>query len=79
MIPCVGAGITVVVKDGNWRGEMLRKVYVSGTITAESGTTLHWKSGGRTGAVFTHDEDRTWFYGHGPQARAAFLAAKALR
>lgn len=103
MIPCVGAGITLidpgrreVDKHGrrlpinrlsrrysrSSRSSKIRflRVYVTGhdTWTTGFGWRISWKSGKREGGVFESDEGKTWFQGHGPQARAAFEVARAL-
>lgn len=44
-----------------------------------SGSAIQWKSGGRVGTVWEKDEMTTWTRGHGPQARAALMAARGLR
>lgn len=81
MIPCVGAGITVAVKDRNWRGTMLRRAYVVRTTKKYfdgRGWGICWESGNRSGEVFENDEGVEWIHGHGPQARAALLVARGL-
>jgi hypothetical protein len=68
---------------------LLRAVVIQTGTTAvviHTGTTWHrdrdgvvrWQSGKRTGEVWEHDEGSTWVRGHGPQARGALLAARAL-
>jgi hypothetical protein len=44
----------------------------------DRGVRICWKSGIRTGEVWEKDEMATWTRGHGPEARAAFLAVRAL-
>jgi hypothetical protein len=44
----------------------------------DRGNRIYWKCGARTGGVWENDEMVTWTRGHGPEARAAFLAARAL-
>jgi len=42
------------------------------------GSQIDWKCGVRYGKVFERNEGSTWAHGHGPQARGALLAARAL-
>lgn len=91
MPPCKGAGITIV-DPGPVRIER-RSIYtplrrLDGTprllrvlverIVLESTRVLYWHAGIRTGQVRLDGEGIEWVRGHGPQARAALLAARKL-
>lgn len=84
MIPIVGAGITVAVKLHLHDAPVLRRAYVTEigneiyAARAPQGKWIVWKSGSKTGEVFENQEGVEWIHGHGPKARAALLAARAL-
>lgn len=40
--------------------------------------SIRWRCGTRVGEVFQQDCGQTWITGHGPQARGALLATRAL-
>lgn len=42
------------------------------------GSLITWQSGKRLGQVWTCNEGTEWVHGHGPQARGALLAQRAL-
>jgi hypothetical protein len=83
--PCIGFGITVVDtenKRAKWSGRpSLLCAYVTGHPSQSHalGVALQWKCGRRSGTVWMSDEGQTWARGHGPQARTALLAERALR
>lgn len=83
-VPVVGAGITVVWKPRRWGDPLqLRRAYVyqlgpEPQSHVGRGTRIDWESGSVRGEVWEKDEYVEWISGHGPQARAALLAARAL-
>jgi hypothetical protein len=62
------------------RPKRLLRAYVVSSLSWNDtrGHNIVWKSGIRTGEVWENDEMVTWTRGHGPEARAAFLAVRAL-
>lgn len=83
MIPCVGAGITVVLPKKHFDSERARKIrraYVTETGDGPRGhgSRIQWKSGSLTGETWEEYEGVEWIHGHGPQARAALLVARGL-
>jgi hypothetical protein len=84
-VPVVGAGITVAIFR-RWRDErpVLRRAYVVAVSPEQQskrnhGACISWKSGSLVGEVWETTENIDWIHGHGPQARAALLAIRALR
>ena len=61
----------------------LLKAYVThaggGDVGGGLGVQIIWKCGIREGSVFEGSEGTTWTHGHGPEARKALLAARAMR
>lgn len=74
----IGAGITVIA-DRSTRAfrddKVLLKAHV---LQTQDATSFDWRCGSRTGTCYLKDEGLMWAYGHGPRARAALLAGRAL-
>jgi len=51
----------------------------SSRLRAQYRFAIRWKCGIREGEVYEEDESATWIHGHGPEARKALLAARAMR
>lgn len=83
-LPCVGAGLTIIDPIGQFTDKptLLRVFVVSieERIHPKIGILLiiHWRAGNRRGTVTLQTEGTEWIRGHGPQARAALLAQRAL-
>jgi len=78
-LPCIGAGITVAVKKWGEEHPKLLRAYVEQVQELQSGAVaISWRCGARFGDVWSRDEGIEWAHGHGPQARAALLAQRAL-
>lgn len=67
---------------GTTKGHLL-KAYVTGiddalTKNANPHLAIYWQCGTRSGHLSPREEGITWARGHGPQARGALLAQRAL-
>lgn len=83
-----GRPYTPKTRSGRWssRDPKLRllKAYVTEVIhfpavkPEHDGFRIVWKCGTREGHVYQGAQGHTWITGHGPQARGALLAQRAL-
>lgn len=69
----------VVSVEPRQRRDTVLQAHDTMIVEMVNDTAIQWKSGVRAGDVWASDVMTTWTHGHGPTARAALLAARAMR